>query len=109
MDRDVFSNEVLQCIEKGLNTHGPSIKQSVYWKLLTEYNLKLSEVVDHPREFVQALDSMFGAGAVLIERAISREMITHFQIDRPGSTRFEDVLRRASEACTSSSYSMVDL
>jgi len=97
MDREIFAVEVLQCVERGLDAHGPSIKHNVYWKLLTEFNMRPTDIVDNPKMFVQVLDTMFGAGAVLIERTIAKELISRFEISM-STSRISKALRVAKES-----------
>jgi len=93
LDQESFNYEILQCVTKGLDAFGPSVKQTVYWQLLVVYNLKPSDIVNFPETFVKALENMFGAGAVAIERAITLEFKSNFQVKSSLPVRFIPALK----------------
>ncbi len=100
MDRDTFANEVLRCIDRGLDSCGTGMSHNVHWRLLMDYDLKLTDIIDKPGAFIDDLESMFGAeGAVLLERAIAKVMINYFDIRPRGTLRFVPVLNQAREIC----------
>ncbi len=89
LDKETLDYEILQCIDRGLSTCGPSIRHATYWQLLVVFNLKASAIPARPEQFSNALEKIFGSGgAVMIERAIVKEIMKQFQIEYLKSTRF---------------------
>jgi hypothetical protein len=66
--------ELLSCIDKAFDSLGESVKQVVFWNFERMFHLKRSEIPAQPERFVEAIRSMFGPGANIIERNIIREI-----------------------------------
>lgn len=66
--------EIMECIDDGLNTLGPSVKYTVYWRLTILHNVPRGGILVNPDAFVNVLRSIFGAGARRIESTIVNEI-----------------------------------
>lgn len=93
MDKQSLEYEILQCVDKGLSVYGSSIRQTVYWQLLTKYKIKASDIPSNPGIFSSGLESILGSGgAVMVERAIVNEMIARFSIPSLPQKKFSAAL-----------------
>ena len=93
LDRETVDYEILRCVDNGLSNCGPSIRHATYWQLLVVFNLKAGAITTYPEQFSNALEKIFGSGgAVMIERAIVKEIMKHFGIEYLKSTRFLSAL-----------------
>lgn len=72
--------DISQCIDAGLDTIGASSKKIVYWYLSQKRNLKREKIPDDPAAFLEALRTLFGQGAGILERTITRELRQAFNI-----------------------------
>ncbi len=72
--------QLLDCIDKAFDTLGESVKQVVFWNFERMFKLKRAEIPDQPERFVEAIRSMFGPGASIIERNILREISNSLQL-----------------------------
>jgi hypothetical protein len=72
--------EISRCIDAGLDTIGASSKKIVYWYLSQKRNLKVEDVPENPVIFLDALKTIFGQGAGILERTIVRELKHEFNI-----------------------------
>jgi hypothetical protein len=80
MDRQEINYEIFQCVDRGLSAYSSSVTHVTYWRLLTAYDLKPSDIPADPESFSKALSEIFGAGAVIIERSIVKELVARFRI-----------------------------
>jgi hypothetical protein len=68
------NSELLECIDKGLQSYGSSFGRVVYWRLQNTSNLSRDEIPSRLEEFVTEIRKMFGSGVKSIERTIIREL-----------------------------------
>ena len=78
--------DLLQCVDRGLETFGSNVKQSIYWTLTSKEGISSDRILSSPEAFVRALKEIFGDGYVLAERAIIREMKKTFDLSAPTSS-----------------------
>lgn len=72
--------DISQCIDVGLDTIGASSKKIVYWYLSQKRNLRREKIPENPSVFLEALKTLFGQGAGILERTITRELRRTFNI-----------------------------
>jgi hypothetical protein len=75
-----LNSDISQCIDAGLDTIGASSKKIVYWYLSQKRDLKRESIPDNPRIFLEALKTLFGQGAGILEKTIMRELKQAFNI-----------------------------
>jgi hypothetical protein len=105
MDRQNLDYEILRCVDNGLNSMGPSIRQMVYWQLLMKFNLRMSQIPENAEVFAMRLESILGSGgAIMAERAIVSELISAFGLMNLPQKRLvpamEFIMRREASGIT---------
>jgi hypothetical protein len=73
--------DLLQCVDRGLDTFGTNMKQAVYWSLMSKEAISSDRILSNPEAFVSALKEIFGNGYALAERSIVKEMKKTFELD----------------------------
>jgi hypothetical protein len=76
----ILNPDISQCIDAGLDTIGASSKKIVYWYLSQKRNLQREKIPDNPAVFLDALKTLFGQGAGILERMIVRQLKQAFNI-----------------------------
>ena len=74
-----FNLKVLQCFDAGLDSIGKA-STVVYGYLFQTRNLNREKIVNNPTIFLEALRSLFGQGAGILERMIVRELKRAFHL-----------------------------
>lgn len=74
------TDRVLECIDKGLDTFGESVKQAIYWRLESEYRLRRRDIVEKPDVFSKNLFKIFGVGTKTVEQIIIEKLRITFDI-----------------------------
>jgi hypothetical protein len=74
--RPLGDYELMECIERGLNRFGPSIKYAVMWRMVVLGDAPKEGILVKPEAFVTALESIFGRSAKLMEQAVLDEVRT---------------------------------
>ena len=80
MDQKSFEDKILECVDRGMALLGESSKQVVYWHLGVLYNMRRIDIPRNPQKFKKSLESIFGLGASILERAIVTEIRSAFDI-----------------------------
>jgi hypothetical protein len=89
---------VLQCFDAGLDSIGKA-SMVVYGYLSKTHNLNREKIVDNPSMFLDALRTLFGQGAGILERMIMRELKQAFHLTLGDS--LEEVLSLVKGKTTS--------
>jgi len=89
MENEEFENKIIECIDRGLESLGKSVKHAIYWHLEHNKNLKREEIPKKPEEFIKALESIFGAGAEVLEGIIIREIKLEFGLSLKSNSLLE--------------------
>ncbi|MDG6994302.1 MAG: hypothetical protein JRN52_00145 [Nitrososphaerota archaeon] len=92
MSEENTDNEIIQCVDRGLSVYGPSVKQTVYWQMMVDYNLRLNDVPVNVQAFSKCLESILRAGAIMAERAIAKELIASFDLKWIGEKRIVPIV-----------------
>ena|GEM_PF-5128884 len=74
-----LNSGILQCIDAGLDTIGAS-KTVLYWYLSQKGHLDRENIPENPTKFLEALKALFGQGAGILERTITRELKRVFNV-----------------------------
>jgi hypothetical protein len=78
--------DLLQCVDRGMDTFGTNMKQAVYWALMSKESLSSDKILENPEAFVRALKEIFGSGYPLAERSIVKEMKKTFELNLPSGS-----------------------
>ena len=93
--------DLLQCVDRGLDSFGSNMKQAVYWQLMSKEAISSDRILYNPEAFVRALKEIFGSGYPLAERAIVKEIRRVFQLQvRPRSYSLDEVFDIVSKDIT---------
>jgi len=65
---------VIECVDRAMDVLGQESKKVLYYHLEKGFGVRRSDIVDRPQEFVNALRSIFGTGAYVLEKAIVKEI-----------------------------------
>lgn len=76
--------ELMECIEKGLDRFGSSIKYAVMWRMVVLKQAPREGITEKPEAFRSALQSIFGQSSNRIEEAIVEEIVSKIGNDYPG-------------------------
>ena len=78
MATDLNSN-ILECIDAGLDSLGGAGKKTVYW-YLQKCKVKIESIPERPSSLIEVLKTLFGQGAGILERTITRELKQRFNV-----------------------------
>ena len=73
--------ELLTCIDKGLESVGYRTKNVVYWHLERIGHISKFEIVEKPTKFVKALRTLYRASSAGVENAILQQINTRFNLN----------------------------
>jgi hypothetical protein len=69
--------DLMDCIEEGLNKFGPGIKYTVMWRMVVMGDSPKDGILANPQGFINALQSIFGHSAKLIEQEVVDRIKAH--------------------------------
>jgi hypothetical protein len=79
---EMFAEEnILECIDTGLDVFGKSVKDVIYWRLKTLQNLDRRDFVRKPEIFAEGLRSFFGERAFHVEASIVASILGTFHLE----------------------------
>src|ERR1700731_230880 len=88
-----YSKEkILECIDAGIDVFGNSVKNVIYFRFKTLYNLDRKDIVRKPEVFSECLRSFFGERAFNVEAAIVASILGSFHLS---DVTFSDSATRA--------------
>ena len=76
--------DLLQCIDKALDSFGSSVKNAIFLRLTMQHNSSRNEVISDPSILARVIEESFGNSATGIERSIIRELRKKFAITSKG-------------------------
>ena len=68
------TNDLIQCIDKGLDEYGSNAKQAVYLVLSSRKGVAYEEVTGNPEALEQSLQEVFDDSSEIVKRTIAREI-----------------------------------
>lgn len=102
-DSNLELYDLLQCVDRGLDSFGTNMKQAVYWTLMTNTAISSDKIVSNPDALMRALREVFRDAYPLAERSIIREMKKTFDLRGvPSSYNIVDAFELASKEITES-------
>ncbi len=94
-----FEAAVGACVDKGMTLLGQGTKEAVYWHIEHAFGLKREDAARRPADFWKAVDSLFGSGSAVLERAIIKEMSSAFGLRAEAKT-FGEAVSLAAQGAT---------
>src|SRR5271169_405367 len=76
-----YDDQILACIDRGLDRVGPNVKYLVYWHLQKIGHVKRTDIPNHPENFVAGLRGLYRESAAGVEGAIVQEINISFGSD----------------------------
>jgi len=70
--------EILTCVERGLDKVGTGVKKLVFWHLQKLGHIKRNEIPRKPELFVSGLRLLYRESAASVEKAIVQELNSEF-------------------------------
>ena len=87
--------DLLQCIDKALDSFGSLVKNAIFLKLTMQHNSGRSEVLSDPNMFAKDINETFGSSARGIEMAIIGELKKKFSVSSKGARSLVDAMADA--------------
>jgi hypothetical protein len=108
MSQKDFDSMLNDAVSEALSQLGETVKQTLYYYLEKNFNLRSDDLTRNPREFSSAMSALLGPGADPLEGTILRGLSTRIDIRitvEPTSRddRFADFIKQAAELYQSSS------
>ena len=80
--QDFYSEEqILECIDEGLDVFGKTVKNVIYYRLKTLNNLDRKDIIKKPDVFAECLRTFFGERAFNVEAAIVASILGTFHLE----------------------------
>jgi len=100
-----------EAVDEGLNVLGNSGKQMLFFHLEKSFSLKKNEILKKPETFTVAIEEIFGAGALVLERLIIKSVYSKLGLkyQEKKECTFSDFLRDvtvALEQCSQDSKNL---
>lgn len=89
--------QIVECVDAGLKQLGQSLSQIVYFYLKKNFGIKKEEIPNNPEAFSQMLQSIFGAGANLIEEQIVHKIQEKFKLCLNSNTGLVEAIQTAKK------------
>ena len=94
---DEFAKILIEAVDHGLRILGESSRKAILYHLERDYSVTKRKVPEHPEAFRKGLESIFGAGSLVIERSILKYLYSKLglKLEENRNCRFIDSLNRA--------------
>lgn len=76
-----LEKRIVKCIDHVLLQLGKNIRYVIYWYLEKEFGIKKEDIPKRPKEFIRALETVFGSGAKVMERLMIDVMEEEFKLN----------------------------
>ena len=87
--------EFLSMLDRALDTFSTSVRVVVYYELEKSFGVKREDVPQKPDLFVDTVERLFGVGAVIVKRALMKELIASTGINDIGAKGLVNAMRVA--------------
>ena len=77
--------EILNCIDRGLETFGQNVGKVVYYRMSKESGIHRSQIIANPNLFISCIGNMFGTYGVKVEKVVGDEIKRKFPAARGNS------------------------
>lgn len=96
-DRKMEEYDLLQCVDKALDSFGSSVKNAVFGRMTMLHNSSGSEVISDPRMFARVIKETFGDSAKAVEMLIITELRKKFSLSEEGTHSLVQAITEAKE------------
>jgi len=109
MAKSDFEKKLLIAVDYGLLALGENNRTAIYYHLEKSFRLEREKISNNPEEFSQALHSIFGPGAEVIEKFIIKDLYSRLGLnfEEETSSEFIDCVRRAQKNLGSQTRSFI--
>ncbi|NIO37342.1 hypothetical protein GTO27_06515 [Candidatus Bathyarchaeota archaeon] len=74
MSQDNLRKLLLEAVEESLSSLGDSPKKAIFFHLERSFKIKKEKIPRNLRQFVKALDKIFGPGTLYLEKLIAKRL-----------------------------------
>jgi len=86
-----FDKTLLEAVDHALLAFGESPRKAIYYHLNKSFRLEREDIPEDTDRFSQALNTIFGPGAEVIEKLIVKNLYNKLNLNFEEKTRFEIV------------------
>ena len=79
----IFEKILLEAVDESFRELGESGKQTIYFHLEKKYKIRKQDIPHKIEDFTEALESIFGLGAKLLEIEIMKNLFTKIGFRQP--------------------------
>jgi hypothetical protein len=92
ISQETANNLILECVDRALLDLGPETAQFAYTIAKRSFGVSREQITQNPVAFEKALQRVFGASAVVIERNVTRKLIQIFNLSENESREMSDLI-----------------
>jgi len=94
--QDTFEKILSEAVDNGLMILGESARKSIYFHLDQDFSLQKEKISENPEALENALESIFGVGALVIEISILKNLASKvgLKFEEKKSFNFVDSVNR---------------
>ncbi len=94
--RGGFNEQIFACVDRALSKLGSGVALAFYYRIETQHNLSRKEIESRPMDFLHHLEDMLGpAGFSVIERLITKEIVSSFNVTISPNSTLNEVVEEA--------------
>jgi len=86
-----FDKTLLEAVDRALIAFGESPRRAIYYRLNRSFKLQREDIAEDTDEFSNALNTIFGPGAEIIEKLIVKNLYDKLKLSFEERTCFEFV------------------
>ena len=86
--------DILSCIDRGLEKVGPGVKRYVYWHLHKIAHVEKSQILAEPDVFIEGLESIYHESVIAVQKSIVEEINSVFHLSF-ASAKLKDAILQA--------------
>ena len=90
--------EILSCVERGLDKVGPGVKKYVYWHIQKRSHVERDDILTKPALFVQGLQSIYHESSIAVQNSIVEEINSTFDLSHSPAQLAEAITRARKSA-----------
>ena len=87
-----YTSDILECIDRAFSRFGQSVSSVVYWKFQSDTKLDKDKIALRPDLFSNTIREIFRDGALVLERAIIKELKLKFNLPDRNYKDLEDAV-----------------
>jgi hypothetical protein len=100
-----FAKILIEAVDCGLLILGESSRKAILFHLEKDYSITKEKIPERMEAFMKGLESIFGVGAIVIEKSISEHLYSELGAKYEGKRnyRFVDCVKQAKKMWSESS------